>query len=108
MALDANLDLTDFFGASATQTGTHPDTVVTFKPGEICSITDTATITPEGLLFALLRNAETNQGVSNTRILETTHSTFLTQRGGDTVLGQNLILKIHSEGTLPDIDVNDV
>ena len=111
MALATHLSLTDLFWTSATNdAATHPNTEVAFTVYELNSdITNSATVTPEGIVLALLQKWNAAQGTDAARRLEVSESQSIVSRGGDSVYCEQFIVRIYSGSTpVSPMDPDDV
>lgn len=108
MALATNLAVTTVFGANATVTGSHPNSFLNIKISDLGTFTDTAGLTAEGMLLAIVQKAKAVQGVDAARVLEITSNPLIVIRGGDSTIGESNVVKIYSSDPLPPIDPDDV
>lgn len=117
MALTHVTALTTLFGASATNDAVaHPNTEITFKPAELgtgSNVTDSAALTPEGIVLALLQfindNQTTTGSPASARILEVTRSTpVITTRGGASVRGERYVVTVYSPASVSTLDPDDI
>ena len=112
------LALGDIFGAYALAQGypvsgsSGDNSILSLKPNDLGiadNVTNPETLTPEGILLALLQRAYTNQGNNAARILEMTRSTpIVTTRGGDNVRGERYVVTIYSGDPVDILDPDSI
>lgn len=108
MALASNLSLTTLFGANASLTGSHPNTFVNIKISDLGTFTDTAGLSAEGILLAILQYANSVQGSDVARVLDVSSSNILISRGGDLTYGESTTARIFSSSPVDPVDPDDV
>lgn len=108
MALATNLAVTTLFGANATVTGSHPNSFLNIKISDLGTFTDTAGLTAEGMLLAIIQKVKAVQGIDPARVVEIASNPLIVIRGGDSTIGESNVVKFYSSEALPPIDPDTV
>ena len=99
-----NRSLQNFFGASATKT----EGVLSITLSELPAVTTPGTLTPEGILLALLNNASAGQGDNEDRkITITEQPSTIVRRNSLDALRERFTIDVFHEHT-SDIDPDDL